>query len=91
MEKRGLRVNAAKTDVKVCSKIDESITVVDRHGTRLSQTRSFKYLGSTVETNGECEREIEMRVKAAWKKWRELSPFLCDRKMATKLTESPDL
>ena len=85
MESRGLKVNAGKTEVMVCAKQNETINVCDKHGTRLEQSTEFKYLGSTVETSGGCEREVALRVKAAWRKWKEITPVICDRRMPIKL------
>ena len=85
LEGRGLKVNAGKTEVMVCGKVNEKITVHDRHGTDLAQSTKFKYLGSTVETTGGCELEVNLRVSAAWKKWKEITPVICDKKMPIKL------
>ena len=32
----------------------------------VSRVKKFKYLGSTVQENGSCEREIKKRVQAEW-------------------------
>jgi len=42
---------------------------------------NFKYLGSVIHAQGENEENITARIAAAWKKWRELSGVLCDRRM----------
>ena len=39
----------------------------------------FKYLGSTVQSNGECGREVKKRVQAGWNGWRRMSGVICDR------------
>ena len=81
LESMGLRMNAAKTEVMVSSKEEVDIHLTDRHGTHLKQSKAFKYLGSTISNTGGCELEVEMRVKAAWKKWKEITPIICDKKM----------
>ena len=37
------------------------------------------YMGSTVHSNGECGREVKMRVQAGWDGWRRMSVVICDR------------
>jgi len=40
---------------------------------------NFRYLGSVIHAHGGSEEDIEARIAAAWKKWKELSGVLCDR------------
>ena len=40
-----------------------------------------KYLGSVIHAQGGNEEDITARIAAAWKKWKELSEVLCDRRM----------
>ena len=44
---------------------------------------NFRYLGSVIHAHGESEEDIKARIAAAWKKWKELSGVLCDRRMPT--------
>ena len=78
-------MNTAKTEVMVSSKVRENINVVDRHINQLKQTEAFKYLGSTLTETGSCQAEVATRVKAAWCKWRELTPVICDKQMSLRL------
>ena len=39
----------------------------------------FKYLGSIVQRNGECGREVKKRVQTGWNGWRIMSGVICDR------------
>ena len=32
----------------------------------MSRVKEFKYLGSTVQESGSCEREVKRKVKAGW-------------------------
>ena len=34
--------------------------------TKVPRAKEFKYLGSTVQENGDCEREVKKRVQAGW-------------------------
>ena len=70
MERRGLCVNTAKTEVMVSSKERENMNVVDRHSNQLKQAEAFKYLGSTLTETGSCQAEMATRVKAALYKLR---------------------
>ena len=45
----------------------------------------FKYLGSTVQSNGECGREVKKRVQAGWNGWRKMSGVICDRRVPAKV------
>ena len=44
----------------------------------VAKVEDFKYLGSTVQSNGECGREVKKRVQAGWNWWRRLSGVICD-------------
>ena len=43
--------------------------------------KDFKYLGSTVQSNGECGRDVKKRVQAGWNGWRRMSGVICDRRV----------
>ena len=45
----------------------------------------FKYLGSTVQNNGECGREVNKRVQSGWNGWRRMSGVICDRRVPGRL------
>ena len=47
--------------------------------------KEFKYLGSTVQESGSCEREIKRRVQAGWKGWRKVSGVICYRKLPARV------
>jgi len=86
LESKGLKVNAKKSEVMVCSKTGNvEIKVVDRNGEEMPQVKKFKYLGSTLNETGGCEEEVKTRVKAGWTKWREISGVICDRRIPRKL------
>ena len=44
----------------------------------MAKVDDFKYLGSTVQSNGECGREVQKRVQAGWNGWRRMSGVICD-------------
>ena len=47
--------------------------------------KEFKYLGSTVQENGSCEREAKKRGKARWNEWKKVSEVICDRKLPARV------
>ena len=42
---------------------DETVKMED---TKMPRVKEFKYLGSTVQKSGSCEREVKRRVQAGW-------------------------
>ena len=58
-DKKGLKVNAKKTEVMVCSRevrVEADISDTKNHG--LKQVETFNYLGSMISENGGCEEEV---------------------------------
>ena len=45
----------------------------------VAKVEDFKYLGSTVQSNGECRREVKRRVQAGWNGWRRMPGVICER------------
>ena len=52
---------------------------------RIKRSNWFKYLGSNVDEDGGVEREINSRVQAGWKNWRDVSGVLCDKKVPLRV------
>ena len=53
--------------------------------TKVSKVKKIKYLGSTVQESGSCEREVKKRVQAGWNGWRKVSGVICDRKLPARV------
>ena len=51
----------------------------------MAKLEDFKYLGSTVQSNGECRREVNKRVQAGWNGWRRMSGVICDRRVPARV------
>ena len=51
----------------------------------MAKVEDFKYLGSTVQSNGECGREVKKRVQAGWNGWRRISGVICDRRVPARV------
>ena len=54
-------------------------------GAELAKVDECKYLGSMVQENGKCEREVKKRIQAGWSKRRKVSGIICDRKLSTRV------
>ena len=83
LERRGMKVNRRKTEnmcvnerqVKGTGKMQEEVAKVE----------DFKYVGSTVQSKGECGREVKKRVQAGWNGWRRMSGVICDRRVPARV------
>ena len=49
------------------------------------KVKEFKYLGSTVQESGSCEKEVKKRVQAEWNVWRKVSGVICDRRLSARV------
>jgi len=68
LERKGLKVNADKTETIECARTAESLQITDKNGKALKQVKNFKYLGSVIHAQGGNEEDITARIAAAWKK-----------------------
>ena len=50
-------------------------------GEKVPRVTEFRYLGSTVQADGDSEIEVAKRIAAGWNSWRKVSGVLCDRKV----------
>ncbi|KAK3571170.1 hypothetical protein QTP86_003655 [Hemibagrus guttatus] len=84
LERRGMKVSRSKTEY-TCVNEREGSGTVRLQGEEVKKVLEFKYLGSTVQSNGECEKEVKKRVQAGWNGWRKVSGVLCDRKISVRI------
>ncbi|MCJ8736325.1 hypothetical protein PDJAM_G00258370 [Pangasius djambal] len=84
LERRGMKVSHSKTEY-MCVNEREGSGTVRLQGEEVKKVQDFKYLGSTVQSNGECEKEVKKRVQAGWNEWRKVSGVLCDRKISARI------
>ncbi|MCI4382152.1 hypothetical protein PGIGA_G00260540 [Pangasianodon gigas] len=84
LERRGMKVSRSKTEY-MCVNEREGSGTVTLQGEEVKKVQEFKYLGSTVQSNGECEKEVKKRVQAGWNGWRKVSGVLCDRKISARI------
>ena len=69
LKSRGMKVSRLKTECRCINGGNDNETV-KMEDTKLPRLKEFKYLGSTVQESGGCEREVKKRVQAGWNGWR---------------------
>ena len=84
LERRGMKVSRNKTEYMCVNERDPS-KVVKLQGEEIKKVDDFKYLGSTVQSNGECDKEVKKRIQAGWNGWRKVTGVLCDRRVPAKM------
>ncbi|KAK3572984.1 hypothetical protein QTP86_011837 [Hemibagrus guttatus] len=85
LERRGMKVSRSKTEY-MCVNERGGHGTVRIQGEEVKKVQEFKYLGSTVQSNGECGKEVKKRVQAGFGKgWRKVSGVLCDRKISVRI------
>ncbi|KAK3525944.1 hypothetical protein QTP70_011034 [Hemibagrus guttatus] len=75
LERRGMKVSRSKTEY-MCVNEREGSGTVRLQGEEVKKVQEFKYLGSTVHSNGECGKEVKKR---------KVSGVLCDRKISARI------
>ncbi|KAK3570178.1 hypothetical protein QTP86_015745, partial [Hemibagrus guttatus] len=84
LERRGMKVSRSKTEY-MCVNEREGSGTVRLQGEEVKKVQEFKNLGSTVQSNGECGKEVKKRVQAGWNGWRKVSGVLCDQKISARI------
>ena len=64
LERRGMKVNYRRKTEYVCMNERQVNGTMKMQGEEVAQVEDFTYLGSTVQSNGECGREVKKRVQA---------------------------
>ena len=54
---------------------------VKMQSAQLPQVSEFKYLGSTLQSDGDMSTEINKRNQCGWNNWRTMSGVLCDKRI----------
>ena len=65
LERRGMKVSRSKTEY-FCINGGNDDKTVKMEDTKVPRVKEFKYLRSTVQESGGCEREVKKRVHAGW-------------------------
>ncbi len=51
----------------------------------MPQSNHFKYIGSILQVDGECDEDVSRMIKSGWLKWRRAMEVLCDGKIPNNL------
>ena len=84
LERRGMKVSRSKTEY-LCINGGNDDETVKMEDTKVPRVKEFKYLGSTVQESGGCEREVKKRVQAGWNEWRRVSGVICDKRLPARV------
>ena len=82
--RRGLKVSRSKTKYLKAGNVDDG-EELKLQGEKVKRKKNFKYLGSTVSSNGRCKEEVRRRIQAGWMSWKKMSGVLCDRKLSARV------
>uniref|UniRef100_A0A3B4DPZ4 ribonuclease H n=1 Tax=Pygocentrus nattereri TaxID=42514 RepID=A0A3B4DPZ4_PYGNA len=84
LERRGMKVSRDKTEY-MCVNEREAGGKVKMQGVEVVKVDDFKYLGSTIQSNGQCRKEVKKRVQAGWSGWRQMSGLMCHRRIVARV------
>ena len=79
LEKRVMKMPSAKTEYMCLD--GTPLGSVNMQSAQLPQVTEFKYLGSTLQSDGDMTSEINKRNQCGWSNWRKLSGVLCDKRV----------
>ena len=54
-------------------------------GHKSARVKEFKYLRSTVQESGSCEKEVKRGVQAGRNGWKKISGVICDRRLPPRV------
>ena len=74
-----MKVSRAKTEYMCLN--GTPLGSVHMQSAQLPQVTEFKYLGSTLQSDGGMSKEINKRTHCGWNKWRKMSGILCDKRV----------
>ena len=86
LERRGMKVSRSKTEY-LCVNGENDKKTVKMEDTKVPLVKEFKYLGSTVQENGICEREVKRRVQAGWNGCIKLLGVIPNRRLPARVKE----
>ncbi|XP_013866635.1 uncharacterized protein LOC106519479 [Austrofundulus limnaeus] len=84
LERRRMRVSRSKTEYMCVNERDPNGDMRLQE-TEIKKVKDFKYLGYTVQSNGECGIEVKKRVHAGWNGWRKFSGVMCDKRVSVRM------
>ena len=54
-------------------------------GEKVKKAKNFKFLGSTVGSDGRCEEEVRRTIQAGWMSWKKVGGVMCNRKLSVRV------
>ena len=84
LERRGIKISRSKTEY-LCINGGNDDETVKMNDTKVPRVKEFKYLGSTMQESGGCEREVKKRVQAGWNGWRRVLEVICNRRLPARV------
>ena len=84
LERRRMEVSRSKTKY-LCINGGNDDETVKMDDTKVPRVTEFKYLGSTLQESGSCEREIKRRLQAEWNGWRKVLGVICDKRLPARV------
>ena len=78
LEKRGMKVSRTNTEYMCLN--GKQLGSVKMQSAQLPQVTEFKYLGRTLQSDGDKTTEINKRTQCGWNNWRKMSGVLCDKR-----------
>ena len=84
LERKGLKVSWSKTEHLKVGGVDDG-EELKLQGKKVKRAKNFKYLGSTVSSDGRGEEEMRRRIKASWTSRKKVSGVLCHKKLSARI------
>ena len=84
VEDRGMKVSWQKKEY-LCMREKQLEREVKIQGVKFYQVQEFKYLDSTVQSDGASNKEVGKRIQVGWNSWQKIIGLLCDRKVPAEL------
>ena len=82
----GMALNPTKTEVMVISKKkDVPHCNIKIKSDNIKQVENFKYLGSTITSDGRCDIDIKTRIAIAKEFFQRMSKILCNKKLSVNI------
>ncbi len=72
----GLKINMTKTECMGTFKRDRRNVNINIRGNNIKQVTNFRYLGSLVREDGQCEAEIKARIAMSKTNFKKMSTIL---------------
>ena len=79
-----MKLSRSKTEY-LCINGGNDNKTVKMEDTKVPRVKEFKYLGSTVQESGGCERGLKKRVQAGWNGWRRVSRVICNKRLPARV------